>query len=192
MSAVDGLYAFVFKGAVAQDTADRTLARLSPNPDDSAERIAEKMPFSLLDGSDVEAARKMSHIYTAIAAFENSARKFIQDRLLEEVGADWWDQVPAPVRTSAEKRKKDEEQARWHGARGTSLIFYTQLGDLVKIMRGQIEHFEDHIQSIDWAQQIFRALERSRNVIMHGGELAMNDIERVAMNIKDWLNQVGG
>ena len=42
------------------------------------------------------------------------------------------------------------------------------------------------------AKQIFKALERSRNVIMHGGELSMNDIERVAMNIRDWVNQVGG
>jgi hypothetical protein len=72
------------------------------------------------------------------------------------------------------------------------MIFFTQLGDLVKILRNNSKAFENHIESIDWAQQIFSSLERSRNVIMHSGELSMNDIERVSMNIRDWIRQVGG
>jgi hypothetical protein len=134
----------------------------------------------------------MAVVYTAIAAFENAARKFIQDRLLEQVGAKWWDTVPSAIQKSAEKRKEEEDQIRWHGARGASLIYYTQLGDLPNILQNNIEHFKDHIESVEWARQIFRSLERSRNVIMHSGELSMNDIERVAMNIRDWLRQVGG
>jgi len=192
VSGLDAVYGFVFKGAIAQDSVRRTVGALGGPADDAESKIRAKMPFALLDDDLVTSARKMAHVYTAIAAFENSARKFIQDRLLEEIGADWWDQVPDQVQKDAEKRKKDEDQVRWHGARGASMIYYTQLGDLVKIMRAQLQHFDDHIQGIDWAQQIFKALERSRNVIMHGGELSMNDIERVAMNIRDWVNQVGG
>ena len=51
--------------------------------------------------------------------------------------------------------------------------------------------FEVHIISIDWARQIIQTLERSRNVIMHSGELGRKDIERIGTNIRDWISQVG-
>jgi hypothetical protein len=72
------------------------------------------------------------------------------------------------------------------------MIFYVQLGDLISIMQNNEASFDDYIPSIDWARQLIRSLERSRNVIMHSGELSMNDIERVGMNIRDWVRQVGG
>jgi hypothetical protein len=51
--------------------------------------------------------------------------------------------------------------------------------------------FEVHIGNIDWAKQIISTLEKSRNIIMHSGELSPTDIERVGMYIRDWINQVG-
>lgn len=193
MSKADDLYAFVFKGAIAQDTITREINKNSKDEDDSEKKIEVRLPLDLIDKDYVISAQKMASVYTVIAAFENSARKFIQDRLLEEVGADWWTTcVPQRIRDQAERRKQDEEQIRWHGARGASMIFYTQLPDLVSIMQNNFPHFQDYIESIEWARQIFVSLERSRNVIMHSSELSMNDIERVAMNIRDWLRQVGG
>ncbi len=193
MSKADDLYAFVFKGAIAQDAVTRELNKNSEENEGREKKIEAKLPIDILDKDFVTAAQKMAPIYIAIAAFENSARKFIQDRLLEEVGADWWTScVPKGIRDQADKRKKDEEQIRWHGSRGDSMIFYTQLPDLVSIINNNFPHFQAYVESIEWARQIFGSLERSRNVIMHSGELSMNDIERVAMNIRDWLRQVGG
>ena len=51
--------------------------------------------------------------------------------------------------------------------------------------------FEDIIQDIDWLRQIVRSVERSRNVIMHSGQLSLDDIERVGVNIRDYIRQVG-
>jgi hypothetical protein len=193
MSKADDLYAFVFKGAIAQDSVLRETGRNSDEEEGIDKRIEAKLPLDLLDKDFVLAARKMASVYVVIAAFENSARKFIQDRLLEQVGADWWAScVPQGIRTQAETRKKEEEQIRWHAARGASMIFYTQMPELVSIIQNNFTHFQDYIESIEWARQIFNSLEKSRNVIMHSGELSMNDIERVAMNIRDWLRQVGG
>lgn len=193
MSPDDNLYAFVFRASLAQGSVDRELSKSTPPAGDAAGRIAERMPMDLLDKDLVASALKMAHVYTAIAAFENSARKFIQDRMLEEVGANWWaTNVSQTIRSEADRRKKDEDQIRWHGTRGASMIYFTQLADLVTIMQNNIVMFQNHIESIDWARQIFKSLERSRNVIMHSGELSMNDMERVAMNIRDWLRQVGG
>ena len=193
MTDTDDLYAFVFKGALAEDSTHRALELDGEAPTDLPEKIAQKMPMDLLDKNFILSASKMASVYIAIASFENSARKFIQDRLLEKKGADWWVKcVSKEIRGEAEKRKNDEDQIRWHGARGSSMIFYTQMGDLPTIIQNNFEFFEDYIESVGWARQIFKALERSRNVIMHSGELSMNDIERVAMNIRDWVRQVGG
>jgi hypothetical protein len=193
MTDADDLYAFAFRGALAEDSAHRALELDSVAPTDLPEKIAQKMPLDLLDKNFILSASKMASVYTAIASFENSARKFIQDRLLEKVGADWWlKRIPENIRKEADRRKKDEEQIRWHGARGSSMIFYTQMDDLPVIIQNNFAYFEDYIESVEWARQIFKSLERSRNVIMHSGELSMNDIERVAMNIRDWIRQVGG
>jgi hypothetical protein len=189
----DDLYAFVFRAQLAQEAVNRALNLHAEDPKDSIERITQKMPLDLFEKELVKSSSKMASVYMAIAAFENSVRKFIQDRLLEEIGPGWWTtNVSQEIRNGAEQRKKDEEQTRWHGARGTSMIFYTQMGDLVSIMQQNTILFESHIESIEWARQIVKTLERSRNVIMHSGELSMADVERVSMNIRDWLRQVGG
>jgi len=38
---------------------------------------------------------------------------------------------------------------------------------------------------------ILSTLEKSRNGVMHGGGLAKEDIERIGMNIRDWIRQAG-
>jgi hypothetical protein len=193
MSDGNDLYAFVLKGDLAQEAADREIGKNDSSPSDIVERISRALPLDGFDKDCVLAASKMAQVYTAIAAFETSARKFIQDRLLEDQGADWWTtHVSEKVRKTAEERKKDEEQHRYHGSRGVSMISYVQLGDLVSILQMNEPSFQDYIPGTEWARQIIKSLERSRNVIMHSGELSINDIERVGMNIRDWLRQVGG
>ena len=71
------------------------------------------------------------------------------------------------------------------------MINYIEFGDLISIMQQNFDLFEVHIISIDWARQIIQTLERSRNVIMHSGQLGKKDIERIGTNIRDWVSQVG-
>lgn len=58
-------------------------------------------------------------------------------------------------------------------------------------MQNNLDLFSDHIVSIEWAKNIISTVERSRNVIMHSGELTARDIERIGINIRDWITQVG-
>jgi hypothetical protein len=193
MSGQLDLYSFVYRGVLAEESLRRTIPSSDNDPSEPEEDVRRRMPLESIDDSLVLAARKMAWIYVAIAAFENSVRAFVGERLLEKVGENWWDSaVSNEIRTQAEKRKKDEEQIRWHGARGTSPLSYVQLGDLASIIQNNHVAFKELIPSVEWAREIFRSLERSRNVIMHSGQLKMGDVERVAMNIRDWLRQVGG
>lgn len=157
-----------------------------------AHEYINSLSLDLLDEGLVNSARAMATVYTAIAAFENSVRRFVVKILIENKGENWWvDCVSEKIRRNAESRKREEEKIRWHTPRGDSMINYTEFGDLVSIMSQNLDLFEAYIVSIDWARQIIQTIERSRNVIMHSGELGRKDIERIGTNIRDWISQVG-
>jgi hypothetical protein len=187
------LYAFVMRGELAKSALSRTdiLGKYSKS-EVLAHEYINSLALELLDEELVENAKSMATVYTAIAAFENSVRRFVVKVLMENKGENWWEEgVSEKIRKFAESRKKEEEKIRWHTRRGESMINYTEFGDLVSIMSQNIDLFEDYIISIDWARQIIQTIERSRNVIMHSGELGRKDIERIGTNIRDWINQVG-
>lgn len=139
-----------------------------------------------------EKETKLATVYTAIAAFENMVRQFVVKILMENKGENWWTEcVSDKIRKSADSRKAEEDKIKWHTHRGTSMINYVDFADLANIMGQNYDLFEVHIVSLEWAKQIFTTLEKSRNVIMHSGELGERDIERIGINIRDWISQVG-
>lgn len=186
------LYEFAFRGFLAEESLDKA-GRIHPNLVGALdEDFANRLGIETLDEQLVTSARQMAVVYMAVTAFENSVRKFIANVLLEKVGEDWWDKsVSANIKRKVEGRQKEEEKVRWHTQRGAAPITYTDLGDLGNIMRNSWPHFEDHIPSIEWANSLLDIVERSRNVIMHSGYLGREDVERVGINIRDWVKQVG-
>ncbi len=62
---------------------------------------------------------------------------------------------------------------------------------LVSVIRANWEAFEAFLPSVDWTARMFDAVERSRNVIMHSGQLGPRDVERVGIHLRDWVTQVG-
>jgi hypothetical protein len=192
MNEASKLYEFGFRALLAEEALDRAgrLHRNLSRIDDL--QIAERVALESLDDDSLASARRMGIVYAAVAAFENGARRLVSDILLEQVGENWWElSVSQSIRKRAESRRSEEEKIKWHGQRGESLLNYTELGDLANIIRNNWPHFEPHVPSIEWAASIFAVIERSRNVIMHSGELSMEDIERVGINIRDWTKQVG-
>ena len=187
------LYAFVMKGELTKIAlANAGVVSRHSSSELLAQEYVNSLSLDLLDDEHVNTAKQMSTVYTAIAAFENTVREFVVKILIENRGGNWWEEsVSEKIRSKAESRKNEEEKIRWHTPRGDSMINYVEFGDLASIMSQNIELFEDHIVSIEWARQIFNTLERSRNVIMHSGELGKRDIERIGIHIRDWINQVG-
>lgn len=190
----DKLYSFVMRGELTKVALDGSgVVSKHSFSEVLAQDYIKCLSVDLLDDEYVNSAKVMATVYTAIAAFENMVRQFVVKILLEHKGENWWEEsVSEKIRKVAENRKKEEEKIKWHTQRGDSLINYTEFGDLVSIMGQNYEFFEVHIGSIDWARQIIQTLERSRNVIMHSGELGRKDIERIGTNIRDWISQVGG
>ena len=188
----DRVYDFVFKGLLTEEALDRA-GRQSRNLGELADvEIAKTLSIDLLDDELVANAKSMAVVYAATAAFENAVRGLIKNILLENVGENWWaDAVSEKVRKRAETRKEEEKKIKWHTQRGDDPIYYTTMGDLGNIIRANFEKFEPYIHSAEWAAGVFDVVERSRNVIMHSGTLGNEDIERLGINIRDWIKQVG-
>lgn len=189
----DTIYSFVFRGLLAEDALDAN-GRLNHTSSNKLadEEIVSRLSIELLDKDVVAKALRMAAVYTAIASFENSVRRLVSTVLLEQIGADWWQtSVPNKVRERAESRQAEELKIRWHTPRGDEPLNYTEFGDLISIINQNWEKFEPFIRSIEWARQLTGTIERSRNVIMHSGELEVEDIERIGGLIRDWVKQVG-
>ena len=189
----DMLYSFIMRGELTKSALEQTAVVSKHAQSEALSReYIESLSLDRLDDECVASAKLMATVYTAIAAFENMVRSFVLKILTEAKGENWWTEcVSEKTRRQAESRKNEEDKIKWHTHRGESMINYVDFGDLGNIIAQNSELFEMHIVSLEWAKQIFQVLERSRNVIMHSGELGKRDIERIGINIRDWLSQVG-
>lgn len=192
MNAFPKLYEFVFRGLLAEEALDvqgRKNKRLLHVADGET---AKALSLDVLDEVHVDNVKTSAVVFSAIAAFENSVRALVVKILMEKHHEQWWELgVSGGIRERAHKRMEDELIARWHSQRGQDPINYTTFGDLKNIMQNNWDLFEDLVGSLAWASGIFDVIERSRNVIMHSGKLEKEDIERLGVNIRDWVKQVG-
>lgn len=186
------LYEFVFRGLLADEALDRQGRQNRRLLDIADEDIAKTLSIDALDDVHVENAKAMAVVYTAIAAFESGVRALVKKTLIEKHKEEWWEKgFSNGIRERAQKRMEDEQNAKWHAQRGQDPINYTTFGDLKNAMQNNWDAFEDLIGNLAWASGIFDVIERSRNVIMHSGMLENEDIERLGVNIRDWVKQVG-
>lgn len=191
MSQHDELYSFVFKGLLTEEALDRAGRKKRAIENIDLEDLARLVGYDALDPELLANAQRMSVVYSAIAAFENSVRQLISRTLLEEVGENWWQEcVSINIRNTTASRMEQEEKVKWHSQRGNDPIQYTMLPNLLNIIRQNFEHFEPFVHNLDWAANIFDIVERSRNVTMHSGTLGDRDIARIGSLLRDWYSQV--
>lgn len=191
MSTIGDAYEFVFRGLLTEEALDRAGRRVRDTSGTLDREYAKKLSLELLDDELVVAARRMATVYTAIAAFENSARNLVASTMLEAKGESWWNEVKTEIRNRAETRMENDAKHKFHSQRGEVPLNYTDLKDLLNIIRANWEAFEAFLPSADWAASVFDSVERSRNVIMHSGQLGPRDVERVGIHLRDWVTQVG-
>lgn len=189
----DEVYAFAMRGWLAEESLDRAGRKKRINLGfHGDESVSKALSISLLDAELVGKSRRMALVYTSVSAFENSVRELVASSLAEEHGETWWTKcVSDKIRGKAESRMKEEERYKWHTPRGNIPINFTDFGELASIIQQNWQSFEPLLQSVAWVENIFKTLERSRNVIMHSGELDQIDIERIGIHIRDWVKQVG-
>lgn len=189
---MNDLYEFVYRGILTDASLEKAGRKVKASFGDAeVERMKSALAFDLLDEERIVNAEKMAIIYVVIHAFENTVRHFVSSAMAEEHEEDWLSKVPTKVQNKVVKRKDDEARFRWHGARGGAEIEYCDFGDLSSIIIVNWTVFENILEDREWVKSTLSILERSRNIVMHGGILARQDIERIGVNIRDWLRQAG-
>lgn len=191
MSDLD-LYSFVYRGVLTEESLDSVgRQRKAHFGREEALVLHRTLSFDFLDPDLLIAAHKMAVVYTALHTFENMVRVTVTKAMAEHHGANWWENVPDRIRKSSKSRMEEDAKFRWHGARGATEIGYCDFGDLSSIIVTNWSIFEDLLVNMEWAKAVLGALEKSRNIVMHGGTLAKEDVERIGMNIRDWIRQAG-
>lgn len=186
------LYSFVYRGVLTEEALDGTgRRRKSHFGAEDAGDLQKSLSFDFLDPALLAEAQRMSFVYAALHSFENSVRATVTNAMSEKHGLTWWDKVPERIRKVSKTRMEEDTKFRWHGVRGGKDIDYCDFGDLSSIIVTNWEVFEDLLGNMEWAKAALNALERSRNMVMHGGVIAKEDIERIGMNIRDWIRQAG-
>lgn len=190
---MDSIYPFVYRGLLSEESLDKAGRKERTHFGTAdAQMINSKLALEMLDEEAIEKARRMSLVYTAIHSFENMVRDFVMSAMIEDFKDEWWKQkVSSRIQTKVTNRMDEESKLRWHGARGGSEIEYCDFGDLSSIIVTNWSIFEPILVDMEWTKSVLAVLERSRNVVMHGGELGLQDIERIGGNIRDWVRQAG-
>ena len=189
---MDALYTFVYRGLLTEESLDKVGRRRRRHfGAEQAAKIRESLSFEMLDPDFLADADRMAIVYTAIHAFENTVRELVKKAMAEAYLETWWSKVPERVQKKAKTRMEEDAKFKWHGTRGASEIVYCDFGDLSSIIVTNWPQFESVLSDMEWAKGILNTLERSRNIVMHGGLLSKEDIERIGMNIRDWIRQAG-
>jgi Swt1-like HEPN len=186
------LYSFVYRGMLTEEALDQAgRQRKSHFGDEQARNLQRSLSFDFIDAQLLSEAQRMSVVYAALHAFENAVRATVVKAMTEVHGVKWWEHVPERIQKTSKSRMDEDAKFRWHGARGVSDVNYCDFGDLSSIIVTNWKVFEDLLGNMEWAKATLTSLEKSRNIVMHGGSVAREDVERIGMNIRDWIRQAG-
>ena len=189
---MDNLYSFVYRGILTEEALDKEGRNRHRHFGAEEARLMQKsLSYDLLDPDALTDAQRMSTVYAAIHAFENVVRHLVSKAMAEYHGEAWWQKVPERIRKTVQNRMEEDAKFRWHGARGATEMNYCDFSDLSSIVVTNWAAFEDILANIEWSKAVLSTLEKSRNITMHGGILAKEDVERIGINIRDWVRQTG-
>jgi hypothetical protein len=175
---------------------------LSPSPVRGKTKVSKPKPVLVtitgvkveqlpgMSATTAKEAKAMSEkVYPTIYVFENSARELIAKILEAQFGPAWWEKtVPRKVREAAQNRKDGEADDPWHGSRGASMIDYTQLSDLPKIVGANDAwpHFEPIFGRKSFFEELVNDINVSRRVAAHMNPVSEEDVKHIEAAFRKW------
>lgn len=136
-------------------------------------------------------ALEMARLYSVMFCFENDVRDYIRETLLENMGINWWEQLPVKVKTHAESRQTIALKDSWLEGEKMDLLGFVDFGMLSNIMLEKWEYFGNVIPSQHWLKQRMDELEKTRNFIAHNRMLLPSEFQRIYMYLEDWNRIIG-
>lgn len=146
-----------------------------------------EVDIDLFEQDIKKSAKKMANFFILYYCLENSIRRFIDERLKEKYGPNWWEEkVPESLRAEVKKRQEREKDSPM-SIRSDDPLIYTTFGELATIFHANWADFSDTIRSEKAMDRVLSQLNQVRGVIAHSAELNDDEIKRFELLIKDWL-----
>ncbi len=125
--------------------------------------------------------------YWKLYSLENYCRVLIHSVLSVELGSDWWDGAVNPTtRKKVDDIRKMYSARPWHSTPGNHDVYYTNLADLIEILRQHAVLF-DSITDIDQWLVKLESLRLPRNVVAHMNFPDATDRKRIDVAYRDFL-----
>ena len=133
-------------------------------------------------------AREMAVHYDLFYCLEVSIRTLIKDKMLAELGIEWWDQadIPEPVRKSVKDNMQRDVDSGFT-QRSEDELDYTTFGELAEIVRKNWTRFADLFNSEKAFNRVMHSLNLLRGPIAHCSPLAEDEVVRLRLTVKDWF-----
>jgi hypothetical protein len=132
-------------------------------------------------------AKSMAEHYEVFYCLEQSARVLVQEKMVSEAGATWWDtKVPESVRTNV-TRNMDRERDSGVTMRSDDPLDYTTFGELGDIVRHNWAVFADTFNSEKAFNRVMTNLNILRGPIAHCSPLAEDEVVRLRLTLADWF-----
>lgn len=132
-------------------------------------------------------AFKMREHYELFYCLEKSIRTLVSEKLQANFGATWWDDaVPVGVRDNVKKNIQRERDAGV-SRRSKQHIDYTTFGELGEIVRANWQAFSDTFSTVKAFTRVMESLNVLRGPIAHCCPLAVDEVDRLQLAVKDWF-----
>lgn len=185
-SMVDRIRGMLPTGGAASAAPTKSRAPAASKP----VRIAPKLEIvdAMLPATVAADAARMAAVYPKMYVFENSLRNVILRVLRGKHGKNWWDPcAPNDVKKRVQDRRDDEARKPWHGKRGSHEIYYSDFGDLRRLIVANWAEFTSIFPSQPWITQKLEDLEPPRNVMAHNNPVSERDAKRIEVYSDDWI-----
>jgi hypothetical protein len=134
----------------------------------------------------------MSNAYRMLFLLENNLRIFLQEKLYEKYGTQWWEKgISQGLRDKADERKNEENSLGFKISETKNDIEYLSFPDLSKIIVNQWkEVFESIFKDQSTVELKLKELEAIRNAIAHNRTLSNTSMTRLEQYESDILNLI--
>ena len=144
----------------------------------------------ILNSDLIQKGASMSEVYLYLYCIENSIRVFIDKKLFETYGINYFDKLDEILKRKIAQRKKNEEKNKWLSFRGSSYLFYLDFKDLSSIIIKEWEVFQKYFPTQNWIATKIEDLSEVRNLIAHNSYVSEKEIKLMKSYFEIILHQI--
>jgi hypothetical protein len=158
-----------------------------------AEDLPSKVKEAVLPEDILQKAKEMSEVYLYTYCAENALRAFIEAIARKNYSDDYMTKLKmnGEMVKKITQRKQLQQKKKWLSARGSSDIFFLDVGDLGWLIANNWDIFKPYFDRIDWVTVNINEIADCRNQVAHHSYLEEHERNIIRDNFIKILKQIG-